>query len=90
MSETYTYVLGDPLPGPISAFGGLQDEHVPRADLEAWRTQTTASCLVRMFPGDHFFVNTARPLVLRMVARELDQLLRTGSPHDVSALGPAA
>jgi medium-chain acyl-[acyl-carrier-protein] hydrolase len=57
----------------------LQDEYVSRAQLEAWREQTDVSCTLRMLPGDHFFLNTARPLLLRTLARELDQLSRLPS-----------
>lgn len=69
--ETYTYGDDEPLDCPISAYGGLEDEHVTRADLEAWRHQTRASFSLRLFPGDHFYLNTERSLLLRTLAREL-------------------
>jgi medium-chain acyl-[acyl-carrier-protein] hydrolase len=69
--ETYTYEPGDPLDCPISAFGGLQDPHVTRDDLDAWREHTRVSFSSQMFAGNHFFINTAQPLVLRSVARDL-------------------
>jgi surfactin synthase thioesterase subunit len=28
-----------------------------------------------MFPGDHFYLNTARPYLLQALARELEQTL---------------
>lgn len=71
VTETYTYTDRPPLNCPISAFGGLQDHMVSRDDLEAWRLQTTASFSLRMFPGDHFFLHTAQPLLLRILSREL-------------------
>ena len=71
VTETYTPTKEPPLDCPISAFGGLQDQMVSREDLEAWRQQTTASFLLRMFPGDHFFLQTAQPLLLQILAREL-------------------
>ena len=69
--ETYVYATEPPLDRPISAFGGLQDRRVSRADLEAWRDQTTASFSLRMFPGDHFFLNTIQPLLLQVLSQEL-------------------
>jgi medium-chain acyl-[acyl-carrier-protein] hydrolase len=69
--ETYVYQAASPLECPISALGGLQDEYVTRDGLEAWREQTSASFYLRMFPGDHFYLNTDRQLLLRTLAREL-------------------
>jgi medium-chain acyl-[acyl-carrier-protein] hydrolase len=70
LAETYTYVDGPPLTCPVCALGGL-DEEVDRRDLGAWRELTTGPFRLRMLPGDHFFIQTARPLLLRALAREL-------------------
>jgi medium-chain acyl-[acyl-carrier-protein] hydrolase len=67
--ETYLYSTEPPLNCPISAFGGLQDRRVNESDLEAWRSQTSASFSLRMFPGDHFFLK--EPLLLRALSQEL-------------------
>ena len=69
--ETYGYSTEPPLNCPISAFGGLQDHRVSRGDLEAWRDQTSVSFSLRMFPGDHFFLNTTLPVLLRVLSQEL-------------------
>ena len=69
--ESYRYLPGPPLNFPISTFGGLSDQKVSRTDLEAWRVQTSESFSIRMFPGDHFFLRTAQPLLLRALSREL-------------------
>ncbi|MFN2513803.1 MAG: thioesterase II family protein [Pyrinomonadaceae bacterium] len=71
ITETYSHTEEPPLDFPISAFGGLQDDMVSRHDLEAWRNHTTGSFLLRMFPGDHFFLQTAQPLLLQVLSREL-------------------
>jgi len=68
--ETYVYSNEAPLNCPISTFGGLEDREISASDLEAWRDQTTAAFSLRMLPGDHFFLNTHQPLLLR--------ILRTG------------
>jgi len=69
--ENYVYSPEPPLHCPISAFGGLQDQRVSCGDLEAWRDQTSVSFSLRMFPGDHFFWNTAQPLILQVLSQEL-------------------
>lgn len=69
--ETYRYRPAEPLPCPISAFGGLEDAEVPRSRLEAWREQTNREFKLRMFPGDHFYLNHSRLMLLRAVAAEL-------------------
>ena len=69
--EASRYAAEPPLACGISAFGGLQDQRVSRGDLEAWRDQTSASFSLRMFPGDHFFLNTMQPLLLDALSEEL-------------------
>jgi surfactin synthase thioesterase subunit len=69
--ETYEYSPDVPLDCPITAFGGLQDRAVTREDLQSWREQTRGAFRLRMIPGDHFFVNSARPLVIGSVAQDL-------------------
>jgi medium-chain acyl-[acyl-carrier-protein] hydrolase len=73
--ETYAYTAEEPLDCPISAFGGLADREVPGEDLDAWRVQTRGAFTLRMFPGDHFFLQTAQPFVLRSVARDLEDVV---------------
>ena len=69
--ETYVYATELPLNCPISTFGGLRDRTVSQSDLEAWREQTSGSFSLQMFPGDHFFLNTTQPLLLRVLSQEL-------------------
>lgn len=69
--ESYKYSSELPLNCPISAFGGRSDPRVNHDDLEAWRSQTTVSFSIRMFPGDHFFLKSIQPLLLRALAHEL-------------------
>jgi len=75
LAETYVYLPGEPLPCPISAFGGLRDTNVSRTELAAWRQQTRGTFIVRMFPGDHFFLNGDRMLLLRAIVDELRGVL---------------
>ena len=53
---TYRYQERDPLPIPVSVFGGLSDPGVTEAELAAWSTHTTAGFRLRTLPGDHFFL----------------------------------
>lgn|SRR5882724_5978868 len=74
ISQTYQYVNEAPLDCHLTAFGGLQDADVSREHLEAWRTQTRANFNLRMFPGDHFFLNSSRPALLQALSLELKRL----------------
>lgn len=71
LGETYRYVPGPPLDLPVSAYGGERDDEVARPQLQAWSEQTSGRFHLRMFPGDHFFVNGDRDLVLAELSREL-------------------
>ncbi|HKU75298.1 MAG TPA: thioesterase II family protein [Pyrinomonadaceae bacterium] len=68
--ETYSYVPGPPLTCPITAFGGLDDEEVKDV-LDPWREQTGGPFSLHMFPGDHFFVNTAHRQLTEVIAKKL-------------------
>lgn len=74
--ETYEYTIEKPLACPISVFGGVEDGKVYRDDLEAWRNQTCGAFNLQMLPGDHFFLHSTRPLLLRAITRDLMRLLR--------------
>ena len=71
ISQTYVYEPEPPLDCPITAFGGLEDSQVTPEAISAWREQTTAAFDARLFPGDHFFLQTARAAILQVVAEEL-------------------
>lgn len=69
--ETYAYVPGAPLPSPISAFGGVDDEDVTLTELEAWREQTAAEFRLCVFPGDHFFVHSSRAAIWAEIRKQI-------------------
>ena len=71
------YALRDepPLDIPFSVLGGLTDEDATRADLDAWREHTTRAFALRMFPGNHFFLNTERTRLLTSILQDLGPLL---------------
>lgn len=72
--ETYVYQAGLPLPCPITALGGLADPYVDRTGLSAWREHTSGTFTLRMFPGDHFYLNTQQYPLLRVLAQDLINL----------------
>lgn len=73
--QTYAYAQGAPLTCPLSALGGLEDRDVKRECLEAWREHTTARFALALFPGDHFFLHGAQPLLLHCLSQELTYLV---------------
>jgi medium-chain acyl-[acyl-carrier-protein] hydrolase len=80
VNETYTYVEEEPFDFGISAFGGLGDEDITREDVAAWKDHTRGRFRQRMLPGDHFFVNSAKDLILESVARDLAEITPVGTP----------
>ena len=69
--ETYKYSTQPPLDCPITAFGGTRDPRTTQSGLEAWHAQTTGSFDLVMLQGDHFFIDTERPILLDAIARRL-------------------
>jgi medium-chain acyl-[acyl-carrier-protein] hydrolase len=71
VTETYAHVAEPPLDVPITAVGGLTDEKATRAELSAWQAHTRRAFALAMLPGGHFFLRSARALLLSEVARAL-------------------
>ncbi len=71
VSESYAFRVEPPLDCPIVVLGGLEDPLVCHDELVAWCTHSRRPAAIRMLPGDHFFVETARAAVLRAIRREL-------------------
>lgn len=59
------------LPCGLSVYGGLNDAGVSRAALNDWQSCTKESIALRMFPGGHFFVDSAPHLLLHALVRDL-------------------
>lgn len=74
ISECYRYQREAPLPFPIFALGGRDDERVSRELLEPWADETVSPAPVELLDGGHFFVNTARGEVVALVAERLRRL----------------
>lgn len=69
--DDYRYAVEPPLAIPISAFGGTADDEVTTDELKAWKNHTNSKFRLRMLPGDHFFLNTLQPLILRAICQDL-------------------
>jgi medium-chain acyl-[acyl-carrier-protein] hydrolase len=69
--RAYIYTDEPPLPCPIRAYGGADDPNVRREHLAGWGEQTTASFATRVFPGGHFYLNTARGEFLHALEADL-------------------
>ena len=70
LAETYVVPQQAQLSCPVSAFGGLGDKEVPPEDVRAWSRHTTGRFRTHLLPGDHFFINSARLDLLRLVMSE--------------------
>lgn len=75
VNETYAYAQEEPFDIGISCFGGLGDKEVSRDDCAVWKDQTRGRFRLRMLPGDHFFVHSAKDMILESVARDLAEVL---------------
>lgn len=67
--ETWTPTDG-PLASPIVAMGGRGDL-VSEADLDAWRCKTKGPFILKMFEGDHFFIQSSVDQVVGLVTKTI-------------------
>jgi surfactin synthase thioesterase subunit len=84
--ENHVPTRPTPIPVPLSVFGGTLDQRVPRAHLEAWRGSAAAGFRLRMFPGDHFYINPRRADVLAEVQAVLASALNE-APRPKAGVG---
>ena len=73
--ERHRHETQAPLDLPLSALGGLADDAVSRSDVDAWSMHSTRAMTTTMFPGAHFFIDSARAAVLTHVYGVLAQSL---------------
>ena len=77
--ETAEYIDEPPLACAISAYGGLEDPKVDRVSLEAWRDQTEGDFVLRLVPGDHFYIANNQKLFFELLTRELSDAMTIGT-----------
>lgn len=61
---------------PVTAFGGIDDKHVTPEKLYLWKSHTTASFDMQMFPGDHFFIRSAEVDLIARINYECEKMVR--------------
>jgi medium-chain acyl-[acyl-carrier-protein] hydrolase len=71
LCETYLYEDTTQLTCPITAFGGLEDAHVQREEMDRWRSHTLGDFELHMLPGDHFFLRQSQETLLRAIENDL-------------------
>jgi medium-chain acyl-[acyl-carrier-protein] hydrolase len=71
MCESYKPSWEDPLPFPLTAYGGRHDLRVTYADLSAWSSYTTGPFRMRLFPGGHFFLSRDSAVFFKAFADDL-------------------
>lgn len=74
-----------PLACPVTVFGGSDDPLTPRAHLDGWRSETQGAFRVRVFPGDHFYLQAQKDPLLADVSATLAPLLAEIRPRETSA-----
>jgi medium-chain acyl-[acyl-carrier-protein] hydrolase len=79
MIETYAYEPGLPLDCPITAFGGLGDIDLRVEDLDGWHAHTNSCFETKLFPGEHFFIQSVPKEVLGTISRCLNLASDFGS-----------
>lgn len=72
MLETYDYQPGPLFDCPITAFGGRNDSETSLDELAGWKDQTNSQFETNVFPGDHFFLQSAATEMLEIIRRKLD------------------
>jgi medium-chain acyl-[acyl-carrier-protein] hydrolase len=83
MSETHTYVAKEPLDCPITVLGGQEDTLVSEEALRAWQGYTHHTFTMHTIPGGHFFIQSARSVVLEKVVQALHPHLLQALPTSV-------
>lgn len=62
---------------PTTVYGGTHDRNVSEPDLAGWNRETTKPCRIRVFPGDHFYINANAAAVLADLSMTLSSQVMT-------------
>jgi len=66
--ERWRYAARPPLTAPLTAVGGAADPRIGRAELDAWRAQTTGEFALQLFAGGHFFLRESEAELVALLA----------------------
>jgi surfactin synthase thioesterase subunit len=80
---TYRLRPRQPLSSALLILGGTRDDvSHPLENLSAWSVETTGTARMEMIDGGHFFIDTSRDAVTRLVATEVASTARQKKgPH---------
>jgi medium-chain acyl-[acyl-carrier-protein] hydrolase len=73
LRDRYVYREEPPLDCPITAFGGMNDQHASGVVLGSWRRHTRERFQLWLFQGDHFFVRSAQGPLLEVLSSALSR-----------------
>jgi medium-chain acyl-[acyl-carrier-protein] hydrolase len=75
MLEGYRNEAAAPLTCPIIACGGATDPHASRAELEAWKRETSNRFSVHLFSGGHFYLQQEHEALTALIANQLSVMV---------------
>jgi medium-chain acyl-[acyl-carrier-protein] hydrolase len=61
---------------PTTVYGGEFDRTVSRGQLESWNEETAEPCRIRVFPGDHFYLNVGLDALLADLSATLQHVIQ--------------
>ncbi len=77
LCETYMPEQTLRLPVPFDVFGGNSDKIASKADLEHWRECSDKEVTITIFPGGHFYFNSAKSIFMFNLSKRLYEVLNT-------------
>jgi surfactin synthase thioesterase subunit len=72
-AETYKWTPGPRLTCPVHAFIGDSDPKVTVDEARAWSEHTSGEFELRVFEGDHFYIDKHVPEVIAAISAHIDQ-----------------
>lgn len=76
IADKYCYAATADFNCPISVLGGEDDIEISLLQLESWGELFTSKPEVYLLPGNHFFIDSNKDLVLQKVTRIIDMSLK--------------
>ncbi|KAB2346153.1 thioesterase II family protein [Actinomadura rudentiformis] len=72
-AETYRCVPGSTVGCPVIALVGDADPHVTVDEASGWRDHTTGPFDLKVFPGEHFYLNDHAPAVMKTITDHISE-----------------